>query len=369
MSIPHVAWLPASPAEGWASMDCYWRELDRVVRQSPPTDVQINCVLPFSPPERSVAATRLKRIWDKYVVYPRRARGVDAALCHVLDHSYAHLLPHLPNSTRKVVTVFDIVPLEDTGHLNSAQIARFRRSVENLRLADHLISISEETKRKLGCFLGIPPEKVTVAVPGTDFDRFQKPVAEANPVQKRLRSSPPAIFSVGSAIPRKNLCSLPGILNHLRDRFDKKRLCFVRAGEKLPENLRHEIIAITGDNGFIELGPLFGEDLVAAFQNARALIFPSTLEGLTFVIPEAMAAGCPVVTNTLTANPEAGGDVAFYYEEGETAEASAHLIALLENDAVHAERRAAGIARARLFTWKRHFEIVLDIYRRQLSLT
>jgi len=368
-STSRITWLPASPVEGWASMDRYWRELDRVVRESPPAGMQIDCALPFPPPERSITAPRLKRMWDKYVVYPARARRVRAPLAHVLDHSYAHLLPHVPRRVKKVVTVFDLVPLEDPGHMNEAQIARFRRTVRKLRLADHLISISAETKKKLGQFLGIAPEKVTVAVPGTDFETFQKPVSEANPVLKRLRNAPPAIFSVGSAIPRKNLRSLPGIFAHLGDRFAEERVCFVRAGEKLPESLRSQIVSITGESGFIELGPLFGEDLVAAFQTARALIFPSTLEGLTFVIPEAMAAGCPAVTNTLTANPEAGGDVALYYEEGDNAAAAAHLITLLENETVHAERRAAGIARARRLTWKDHFDIVLDVYRQQLRLS
>lgn len=350
-------------------MDRYWRELDTLVRESPPAGLKIECVLPFSPPQRSFAAPRFQRMWDKYVAYPRRACRADAALFHVLDHSYAHLLPRLPRSARKIATVFDLVPLEDPGAMSASQIARFRRTVENLRIADHLISISEETKRKLGSFLGIPPEKVTVAVPGTDFAAFQKPVPETNPVLQRLRSAPPAIFSIGSTTSRKNLRSLPGIFEHLRTRFEQRSVCFVRAGEKLPETLRREIIAVTGEDGFIELGPIFGEDLVAAFQTARALIFPSTLEGLTFVIPEAMAAGCPAVTNTLTANPEAGGDVALYYDEGDSAAAAQHLCTLLENDVLHAERRAAGIERARRLTWRQHFNTVLEVYRNQLALS
>jgi len=366
-SAPDVAWLPASPLEGWASMDRYWRELDNLVHESQPMNLHIQCVLPAKPPVRSATASRIRRMLDKYVVYPGRAKFSQARLFHVLDHSYAHLLPCLPRSSRKIVTVFDLVPFEDPGSMSGAQVARFKRTVQNLHLADHLISISEETRRKLGTYLNIPEERITVAVPGTDFALFQKPVSGSNSVHQKLSGLPKAILSVGSAISRKNLRSLPAIFNHLRPQFERGQCCFVRAGETLPETLRREITAITGEKGFVELGPLFGEDLIAAFQSSRVLIFPSTLEGLTFVIPEAMAAGCPVVTNTLTANPEAGGEFALYYTESDANAAARHLLTLLADDTEHARRRALGIERARGLTWKHHFEILLDVYRRQLS--
>ncbi len=360
-----VMWLPASPEEGWASMDRYWRELEVVVRDAPPADVRIGCVLKGGAPAKSGAASRLRRMFEKYVAYPVRARRVRAPLCHVLDHSYAHLLRHVPRGARKVVTVFDLVPLEDPGTMSAGQVERFRKTVQNLRLADHVIAISEETRRKLVGMLGIAEEKITVAVPGTDAAAFQKAVPEGNMVRKRLQEMPRVILSVGSAVKRKNLESLPGIFERMRGAFEQRHCCFVRAGERLPEGLRREIVAVTGEEGFVELGPLFGEDLVAAYQAARVLIFPSTLEGLTFVIPEAMAAGCAVVTNRLTANPEAGGDAALYYDEPD--EAARHLLTLLEDDAVHARCCELGRKRACEWTWKRHFETVMVVYRQQLK--
>lgn len=362
-----VIWLPASPLEGWASMDRYWRELERVVREAPPHDLRIGCVLPGGAPVKSAEGTRMQRMFEKYVAYPLRARRVRAPLCHVLDHSYAHLLKHLPRSARKVVTVFDLVPLEDPGMMSGAQVERFRRTVQNLKLADHVISISEETRRKLGTMLGIEEERITVAVPGVDAAAFQKTVAADNAVRRRLAGLPKVIFSVGSAVKRKNLESLPGIFGQMREAFVQKSCCFVRAGERLPEGLRREIVSVTGEDGFVEIGPLFGEDLVAAYQAARVLIFPSTLEGLTFVIPEAMAAGCTVVTNRLTANPEAGGDAALYYDEGRHESAARQLLMMLEDDEEHAKRRELGRKRVDEWTWKRHFETVMDVYRQQLS--
>ena len=358
-----VVWLPASPLEGWASMDRYWRELDSIVHSSHFEDLRFTCGLPYAPPSATNKASRLRRSFEKYVAYPARARVQNAQIAHILDHSYAHLIDWLPKTTRKVVTVFDLVPLEDSGNLTKAQVKRFRDTVMHLQKADHLISISEETKGKLQAFLDISADKISVAVPGMDFPLFQKPINESNAISRRLSNLPPIIFSIGSIAARKNLSSLPQIFRQMQDLFTSKGCCFVRAGDYLPGSLKNEIICITGESGFVELGPLFGDDLIAAYQSAKVLIFPSTLEGLTFVIPEALASGCPVVTNTLTANPEAGGSAALYYTEGDSATAALHLSNLLTKPELHAKVQAAGIERARIMTWSHHFETVLKVYR------
>lgn len=359
-----VVWLPASPSEGWASMDRYWRELDAIVYSSHFDDLRFSCALPNSPPSKTIKASRVSRFFEKYVAYPARARVQNAQIAHILDHSYSHLIGSLPQKTRKVVTVFDLVPLEDSGSLTKSQIERFRSTVTHLQKADHLISISEETKRKLQILLDISADKISVAVPGMDFCLFQKPVEKTNAVHSRLSNLPPIIFSIGSTASRKNLSSLPKIFCQMQPTFRNNGCCFVRAGEYLPESLKNEIISITGETRFLELGPLFGDDLIAAYQSAKVLIFPSTLEGLTFVIPEAMASGCPVVTNTLTANPEAGGTAAVYYTEGDYAMAALQLTNILTQPELHSKAKAEGIERARAMTWSHHFETVLRVYRK-----
>ena len=365
---PRVCWLPALPDEGWASMDRYWFELHRCVSEGQGKAFSIQSPIWLgAPPSRSAQSPTLTRFWRKRVVYPLRTSFEQADIFHLLDHSYAHLIPHLPRGSKVVATVFDLVPLEVSDGMSAAQVKRFRRGVENLTCADHLISISEETKRKLNRLLGIPLERVTVAVPGMDFHRFQTPVSKDHPLLQKLTSLPRIIFSVGSAISRKNLQSLPSIFDAMREDFSNGSCCFVRAGELVSPELRRQIIAITGEHGFVELGPLFGDDLIAVFQTARVLIFPSTLEGLTFVIPEAMAGGCPVVTNTMTANPEAGGDAALYYEEGDSNAAAQQLRRLLFDDATHQDHQRRSIERARSMTWNRHMETVLDVYQALLQ--
>lgn len=361
-----VSWFPALPAEGWASMDRYWTELDRCEKaRSPKSGVTASAPAWLGgPPERSAAAGRLSRALHKHYLYPRRASREKADIAHVLDHSYAHLIPHLRHGCRKVIaTVFDLVPLQMPEGMSPAQVERFRRTVLHLNQADHLISISQETKVRLHELLGIPPERVTVARPGMDFARFQSLVPSQNLIAQRLRGMPKILLSVGSAIPRKNLGSLPGIFSHFKEEFLQGHCVFVRAGERLPHDLRRKFEEVIGSAGLVELGPIFGDDLIAAYQSAWVFLFPSTLEGLTFTIPEAMAAGCAVVTNRSTANPEAAGEAALFYNEGDTATAAKHIVSLLKDDMLHEDLSQRGQDRAREMSWEVHYETVLEVYR------
>lgn len=362
-----IAWYPALPAEGWASMDRYWAELERCERNWQRDGAPAASAPDWlgGPPARSAAAGRFQRALHKHLLYPFRAGRERAAVAHVLDHSYAHLIPHLKKGCGAVVaTVFDLVPLQTSDGMSTAQVERFRQTVMHLKQADHLISISQETKDRLHEMLGISPDQVTVARPGMDFARFQKPVSGDNAVARRLRALPKILFSVGSAIPRKNLASLPGIFSHFKEAFREGRCVFVRAGERLPASLKQSIEAVVGADGFVELGPTFGEDLIAAYQSARVFLFPSTLEGLTFTIPEAMAAGCAVVTNRSTANPEAAGDAALFYDEGDSATAARQILSLLQDDPLHSEIKTRGVERARAMTWEKHYETVRQVYAR-----
>ncbi|HYR57806.1 MAG TPA: glycosyltransferase, partial [Chthoniobacteraceae bacterium] len=202
-----VMWLPAHPSSGWASMLRHWRELDRVFRAMRPESIEIVCPL-GSPPEGAVARGRFRRAWEKYVAYPLRlglAGGADVV--HVLDHSFAHLLRFVPRGARKIVTVHDLVPLEDRT-LTPSQLGRFRRTVTWLNHADLLLAVSEATVRSLRKFLTAKP-RIAVLPMGVNAAAFAMP--RALPASIALPAVP-RLLSIGSVLPRKNLALLPELL-------------------------------------------------------------------------------------------------------------------------------------------------------------
>jgi glycosyltransferase involved in cell wall biosynthesis len=347
-------------------MDRYWRELDQQYQADPTCAWEIRSVLGAAP-ARSRRAGRMTRIWRKYLDYPWLARRAvardDAQIIHVLDHSFAHILPWLPAAagTRKIVTVHDLGPLHEPDKLTRLQRKRFRRRMESLRLADLLLADSEFTRRDVTAVLGIPAEKFIVLPLGVDYERFSRVRAGPPPEWRQRLAGRKAILSIGAAIGRKNLGILPAIFRALRS-LGHPMPALVRIGDRLPAPLSDELREVLGPDGVIETGSASEETLISSYQAADALIFPSRLEGFGLPLLEAMAAGCPVLSSNASSLPEVGGEAALYFSPDDPAAAAAHLARLLPDPAERASRIRLGRQHAAGFDWSVHYKRLTQIY-------
>lgn len=355
-----VLWLPADHAEGSASMDRHWREVDAVRHRAAPEGFTFSCPLDVARATNTRRAGRLRRAWRKYVAYPRESRhaAVRADVAHVLDHSFAHLLRGMPASVFKIVTVHDLAPLRDSRGLNARQLARFRRTIENLRLADLLLADSAHTAKDVVEILGCSPGSIRVLPLGADVATFAEP--RPRPAGWEPAGGRRVVCSVGSALARKNLNLLPAIFAMMQG---APAPVLVRVGAALPDELAGAIRAVLGSDGLIECGTVPEPELAAIYQHADALIFPSRLEGFGLPVLEAMAAGCPVVSSDASSLPEVGGDAALYFAPDDAAGAAAHLTRLFNDDAIRAERIEAGRRQAASLSWEAHWDQLLEFYR------
>ena len=122
-----------------------------------------------------------------------------------------------------------------------------------------------------------------------------------------------------------------------------------------------ERAAQLGLNGRLDLrGHVSKAELAAIYRGARCLVFPSRYEGFGLPILEAMASGTPVVTTAAGATTEVAGDAAVIVE-------AANPVALaggIERALADRERLvAAGLERARQFTWADTARRTLAVYR------
>jgi glycosyltransferase involved in cell wall biosynthesis len=98
-------------------------------------------------------------------------------------------------------------------------------------------------------------------------------------------------------------------------------------------------------------GDLNAEMLGVLMKHARVFVFTSQAENLPITLLEAMAAGCPIVTNRFCSMPETCGDAALYAEPATPANYRAAISTLLWN---YPERQALSEKarrRALDFTW------------------
>jgi glycosyltransferase involved in cell wall biosynthesis len=353
-----VAWLPAHPAEGWVSMNRYWLSLAQAAEQHRDT---LTIELPLAADGlMSPRRGRMARAWAKYAAYPHAVRTrVTAPVAHVLDHSYAHLLDHLPRRTRSVVTVHDLIPLLDPSGLSSAQVSRFRNTAMKLRDADCLVAVSDYTRRTVCEQLDIKPGRVAVVHSGVD-EAFFQPVTTLPP---RVQALPRGryVLSVGSDLPRKNLRILPAVMSALAR--DVPGACLVRVGALLSEPLAAECRAALPKGHFIELGGVSDEDLRALYQEAGAFFMPSNFEGWGLPVAEALASGCPVVCSHASSLPDAGGGAALMAAPDDAETFAGHLARVMEDERFRAELIAQGRAVSASRTWPHTMEQLIGIYR------
>ncbi len=286
-----------------------------------------------------------------------------------LVHSTDHFIPKL-RGVPVVATLHDAVPLSHPEWINysfkSAKNALWRRTAQ---WADHIITVSEHSKREISRWFDVPPENITVTPLGVD-SRWAEDVPGGEMERVRiLHGLPPRfVLFVGTLQPRKNLARL------------------IEAHRGLPSALRREVPLVVagragwlcdvevatlrnGDGGTLRyLDHVPEDDLLPLLKQASVFVLPSLHEGFGLPVLEAFAAGVPVVASAAGAIPEVAGNAALLVDPLDTQAMAGALQRCLEDDAFAGSLRDLGRARAKEFTWTHTAELTLATYRKVINL-
>jgi alpha-1,3-rhamnosyl/mannosyltransferase len=132
-----------------------------------------------------------------------------------------------------------------------------------------------------------------------------------------------------------------------------------RGGAELRETIRR-----LGLERRVELtGHVEHDRLAVLYRGAACLVFPSRYEGFGIPVLEAMASGTPVVAAAAAAIPEVAGEAAVLVEPGDAEAFAKGIETALER---RGELVAAGLERARQFTWAETARRTLAVYRELL---
>jgi len=101
------------------------------------------------------------------------------------------------------------------------------------------------------------------------------------------------------------------------------------------------------------VGYLYGPPLAAFFAGCYLYVHPSTLEGLSISLLEAMSSGAAVLASDIPPNQEAVGDAGFYFRAGDADALQYELRRLLNaRDEVKAKGAAAARRVGALYSWE-----------------
>ena len=258
---------------------------------------------------------------------PRLLRRLSPELAH-----FQHALP-LGFPGRSVVTVHDLSFETGDGGMSMVDRLVFRAVVPRaVRSATHVIAVSERTRDDVVRRYRVPAEKVSAIPHGVD------PVF-APGSNDELRDY---VLFVGAVHARKDPLAAA-------DAAAAAGLPLVVAGPEKDAALASALRA----RGAKLRGYVGTEELAELYRGAAALVLPSRHEGFGLPVLEAMASGTPVVISADPALREVAGDAA-----------AASVRDAIEN---RARLAAAGIARARMFSWDETARRTVEVYRRVLA--
>lgn len=215
--------------------------------------------------------------------------------------------------------------------------------------ANHIMVVSESTKRDLLRFYKVDPSKITVIplAAGNEFVQKSKDEVDYLYDKFNIPRDKKIILYVGNLLPHKNL---NGLLKGFAQMNGKKNCRLVLIGKAFDGRTKATIEGDLGiENLVIHAGMVSQEDLVCFYNLADLFVLPSLYEGFGLPVLEALACKTPVACSNTSSLPEVGGNVAKYFDPSDP-QSIAHTLENSINDKGKYNHEIEGWVRQ--FNWK-----------------
>jgi len=280
-------------------------------------------------------------------------------------------LPLRARAACNVYTIHDLVPLRLPYATYDNKRLTYRLLRKIAAEADHIVTVSENSKRDIVRLLGIPEARVTNTYEAVEFpreltERSDDVVAEQLSGSYRLEAQDYLLF-YGALEPKKNVARL--IDAYMLSGVDIPLVITGAAGwgnraeQKLLEELR------AAERGWGEGGRRIHHFeyaslpmLVALIRGARAVLFPSLYEGFGLPVLEAMLLGTPVVTSHTSSLPEIAGEAALYVNPYDIADIARAIKTVTADFDLRRELSERGRRQAEQFSMVRYKERLAALY-------
>jgi glycosyltransferase involved in cell wall biosynthesis len=283
----------------------------------------------------------------------------ETELVHCTAESYVPV-----RNARLAVTCHDAQHFEAGAHRTSFWLAkqRFKWRLLFARLereADMLHMISNFAAERTAHFFPGLRDRLRVVPNAASNSFFQLPTEAGLQVLDRL------------GIRGRQFVLVPGGLQ-FRKNADLILDAWPQVARSLPDLLL--VVINHADAAYLDraraLGPscILGgfqeeEQLVALYQAAQVVWFPTLYDGFGMPVIEAMASGTPVISSNTTGIPEVAGEAAILLSPHDVAAHIEAITDLVEDSASRRDLIAKGRARAANFTWQISSDKLLDQFK------
>ena len=268
-------------------------------------------------------------------------------------HYDTYAFKYLPKNKAKVTTIHDMNYYAIPSYY-PANLYLKDQMEKSIKLADRIITVSNNSKFDLCNYLKVPEQKIAVIYHGVDIDRIRS-IEEV-----KSHDVPPYILFVGARNSYKNFERLIDAFVIVRQKYPGLKLYC--AGKK-PTKLEMEFLRSKKVDSDVCFFQASDHQLILLYKHALAFVFPSLYEGFGLPILEAMASGCPVVISNTSCFPEIAQDAASYFSPTDVGSIADAIVYVLDDSTYRDDLVKKGRKRAENFTWDKSVERHMEVYR------
>ncbi|HUG14499.1 MAG TPA: glycosyltransferase family 1 protein [Thermomicrobiales bacterium] len=260
-----------------------------------------------------------------------------------------------PSHCPRVVTIHDLSYVLAPQYGDPRLVSYLQEAaVRAIRGADRVITVSAAVAAEAGAVYPWARSKIVAIPNGVRAPESVRPAVEAGP---------PTLLCVGTIEPRKNHLTLLAALNLVREASPDARLVIAgRVGWQATDiEARLQAAVATGAVELV-LAPT-DDELETLLASATMAIYPSFYEGFGLPVLEAMARGVPVIASDIPAHREVAGNAALLVAPTDVERLAAAITALVDDSATLNRMSAAGVMRAKQFSWTETARRTLRVYR------
>ncbi len=294
-------------------------------------------------------------------------------LIHVPHVFWRPLITRVPY----VITVHDLLDYMYRARTNNG-MRRMMHSYmtrQVMHRAARIFAVSNFTKRDVGRYFNVKPEKIEVVYNALDetFLRGHSTPSEQEMIRGRYQVDSPFLLYAGRISPHKNVARIIEAFSALKaelakeDAFPDLKLIII--GDEVSKNpdIRRAVIRSGMQHDVRFLGYVSIDVLRIFFDMAKVFVFPSLYEGFGLPPLEAMAHGTPVVASNTSSLPEVVGNAALLVNPENVFEISRALQRVLTDQCLRERMKAAGIEQARRFSWEASVRRMLSVYEQVVA--
>ncbi len=223
--------------------------------------------------------------------------------------------------------------------------------------ADHILAISENTKRDVIEFYNVPKEKIDVVYWATSVKIPEKIIDLGLPKRYILYTSNRGKY--------KNFAFFfKSIVNILKEDKDLYLVC---AGSS---KFNEEELELFKKNDLIEKVKHIrwsdndnDKEMASIYNKALVFVFPSLYEGFGIPLLEAFACNCPAVVSNTSSLPEVGGDAVEYFDPKDKKSIEDAVRRVVYDKNLSEELKKRGRERLKMFSWEKAAAKFVEVYK------